>query len=171
MPFLAVLIVVLVINYAPATTQGTSTVAISALSAPSIVAHVYVRVSSISLHHAGFLNNTGWTSISQTFPIIDLLASARQSIAPTVSTATIHSGRYDLATIYFANSTLVINGTKTPVSAPPPLSLNMLLEIYPNATNDLFILVSFDYAAFFATTPSLYLVLVSARASSGTILG
>ena len=164
-PFIALLIVIVVISYSPAITEGTSTIRLAAVFTPSLVNHVYVQAASVSLHRQGFLNDTGWTTLSQSFPVIDLLSSTGPSLASTVSTATIHSGRYDMVRIFFANSTIVIGGAKTPVAAPSPLELNLTILVAPNGISDLLLLVAFDYAAFFASTPSLSFVLVRASAS------
>lgn len=164
-PFIALLIVIVVISYAPAVTEGTSTIRLSALTTPSVVTHVYVQAASVSLHRQGFLNDTGWTTISQGFPVVDLLSSASQPLASTISSTTVHSGRFDMVRIFFANSTIVIGGVKTPVAAPSPLELNMTLLVSPNGISDLLLLVAFDYAAFFENTPSLSFVLVRTSTS------
>lgn len=163
-PFIALLIVVVLLGYAPAVTEGTSTVRLAALSTPSVVTHVYIQALSVSLHRQGFLNDTGWTVISQNFPVVDLLTSGGEPLASTVSSGTIHSGRFDMVRIFFTNSTIVLGGARTPVAAPSPLELNMTLLVSPSGISDLLILVAFDYAAFFASTPSLSFVLVRASA-------
>ncbi len=159
-PFIGLLLIVLVIAYAPATTLGTSTLRLTALFTPSIVKHIYVQASSISLHRQGYLNDTGWTTISQTFPIIDIVAPSSQSAAQTISSATVHSGRYDQVRIFFANSTAVIGGSSESMAPPAPIFLNNTLLVSPNGTTDLQIIVAFDYTALLAATPSLNLVLV-----------
>lgn len=164
-PFIALLIVILVITYAPAVTEGTSTIRLAAVFTPSVVTHVYVQAVSISLHRQGLLNDTGWTTVSQSFPIVDLLSSTSPPPASTISSATIHSGRFDIVRIFFANSTIVIGGAKTPVAAPSPLELNVTLLVSPNGISDLLLLVAFDYTAFFMSTPSLSFVVVRASTS------
>ena len=159
-PFMAILIAVIVIAYAPATTQGTTTVRLAALSAHSAVTHIYVQVSSLEIHTAGLPNSTGWTTISHSFPIIDLLSHVNQSLSQTISSATVHSGRYDAVKIFFTNSTLVIAGARTPVGAPPGIDVNSTLLVSPNGTSDLLLVVAFDYAAFFTASPSLSFILV-----------
>jgi hypothetical protein len=159
-PFIALLVIVMVIVYAPATAQGTATVRIAALSVPSIVGHIYIQVSSIELHSQGFPNSTGWTRISNSFPIIDLLSPANQSLSQTIGSATVHSGRYDALRIFFTNSTLIVNGAKTPVGAPPSLDVNATMLVSPNGIGDLLLVVGFDYAEIIATSPSLIFILI-----------
>jgi hypothetical protein len=159
-PFIALLIVVIIISYAPATTQGTATVRLTALSAPSIVSHIYVEVSSMELHEQGYPNSTGWVMLSQSFPIIDLLASANQSPSQAIASASIHSGRYDTVKILFTNSTILIDGVRTPVAAPSLLSLSLTFPLSPNGNGDLLLVVAFDYAAIFASPPLLSFALI-----------
>jgi hypothetical protein len=159
-PFIALLIIVIVIGYAPGTTQGTATVRLTALSAPSIVSHIYIEVSSMELHQQGYPNSTGWVMLSHSFPIIDLLASANQSPSQAIGSASIHSGRYDAVKIFFKNSTIVIDGLRTPIGAPSLLSLSVTFPLSPNGNGDLLLVVAFDYAAILATPPSLSFVLI-----------
>jgi hypothetical protein len=159
-PFIALLVIVMVVTYAPATTEGTATVRLAALSAPSIVSHIYVEVSSMELHQQGYSNSTGWVILSHSFPIIDLLASANQSPSQAIDSASIHSGRYDGVKIFFTNSTIVVDGVRTPVAAPSLLSLSVTFPLSPNGNGDLLLVVAFDYAAFFASPPSLSLALI-----------
>jgi hypothetical protein len=159
-PFMAILIAVIVIAYAPATTQGTATLRLASLSAPSAVTHIYVQVSSVEIHLAGLPNGTGWTTITRSFPIVDLLSSVNQSLSQTISSATVHSGRYDSVRIFFTNSTLVISGIRTSVGAPPAIDVNPTLLVPPSETSDLLLVVAFDYAAFFSSSPSLSFVLI-----------
>lgn len=154
-PFLALLIVILVIAYAPSTARGTSTFRLAALSSPSAVSHIYVRLSSLDLHGQGYPNGTGWTTLNGPFPVIDLLSQTNQSLSQTISSATIHSGRYDLERIFFTNATIVVGSTRIPVAAPPALQISSTLPVSPNGVSDLLIIVSFDYAAIFASSPSL----------------
>src|SRR5438094_67066 len=106
-PFIALLIIIFVIAYAPATTQGTATVRLSALISPSNISHLYISVSSIQLHREGFLN---WTTISQSFPVIDLLSPTSQSTPQTITSASVPSDRYDSMKIIYSNSTVLISG-------------------------------------------------------------
>jgi hypothetical protein len=159
-PFIALLIITLVIAYAPATTRGTATVRLAALSTPSAVSDIFVRISSLELHQEGFPNSTGWSTISQPFPLVDLLSRTNQSLSQTIGSATIHSGRYDTLKIFFTNSTVVISGTRIAVGAPSPLEVNATLLVSPNGVGDLLLVVAFDYAAIFATAPSLTFIVV-----------
>lgn len=154
-PFIALLIVVLVIAYAPATTQGTTTVRFSALRASNLVTHIYVQVSSAQAHVEGFPNSTGWTSFTQAFPIVDMVSGSNQSISGIIASSTVHSGRFDELRIFFTNSTVVADGTRTSVAAPAPIDLKPNIAVSPNGTTDVLILVAIDYTSLFANPPTL----------------
>ena len=160
--FVAALVVVIVIAFAPATTQGTVLLRFSSLTSFSAVNHIYVGFTQIALHQTGYLNSSGWVIISQNFPHIDLLSN--QAIPPTVTSAPIHSGRYDQIRVVFSNSTMVIAGRSIPVPAPPLLSSNMTLPIPPSGIGDILLVVAFDYSALFTSQPSLSFVLLRSSA-------
>jgi hypothetical protein len=160
--FVAVLFVIIVIAFAPATTQGTVFLRFSSLNSSSVVSHIYVGFAQIALHQTGYLNSSGWVLISQTFPHIDLLSN--QTIPPTVASAPIHSGRYDQIRLTFSNSTIVISGRPVAVPAPPTLSTNMTLPVPPSGIGDILLVVAFDYSALLSTQPSLAFVLIRASA-------
>jgi hypothetical protein len=156
--FVAVLVVIMVIAFAPATTQGTVFLRFSSLTSSSVVNHIYVGFTQIALHQAGYLNSSGWVIISQSFPHIDLLSN--QTIPATVTSAPIHSGLYDQIRLVFSNSTVVIEGRSVPVPAPPLLSSNVTLPIPPSGIGDILFVVEFDYSALFSSQPSLSFVLI-----------
>ncbi len=160
--FVAILIVIMVIAFAPATTQGTVLLRFSALTSFSAVSHIYVGFTQIALHQGGYLNSSGWVIISQNFPSIDLLSN--QSIPPTVTSAPIHSGRYDQIRLFFSNSTIVLGGRTVPIPAPPLLSSNMTLPVPPSGVGDILLVVGFDYSTLFSSQPSLSFVLIRASA-------
>lgn len=153
-PFIALLLVAIVLNYAPATTQGTATVRLVTLSAPSVITHIYLRLSSVQFHQLGYLNSSGWTTISQAFPIVDLLSPANQAMPPIITSAQIHSTSYDSIRLSFTNSTATISGKQTSLAAPSPLLANMTLPVPPNGFGDLQIIVAFDYSQLFPTQPT-----------------
>src|SRR5437016_14508136 len=78
--FVAVLVVIIVIAFAPATTQWTIFLRFSSLSSSSAVNHIYVGFTQIALHQAGFVNSTGWIIVSHSFPKIDLLRSEERRV-------------------------------------------------------------------------------------------
>jgi hypothetical protein len=158
----AVLVVVIVIAFAPAVTQGTATIRLSAITAPSVVSHIYVGVSSIQLHRVEFLfsNNNSWTFITQSISTIDLLAPGAQFLPQTVTSASVPSGRYDAVKVVFANSTLILAGQNKAVPTPQPIQGNMTLPISPNGIGDILIVVQFDYSTLFAIQPSLTFTLI-----------
>ena len=166
MPFVALLLVVIVLNYAPATTQGTATVRLSTLSAPSPITHLYIALSTVQFHQRGYLNSSGWTSISQAFPVVDILAPTAQSTPLMLTSAPVHSGSYDSIRLSFTNSTVVISGTTFPLTAPPSLSANMTMPVPPNGTGDVLIIVAFDYTPLLVTRPPGPLSFVLIRISA-----
>lgn len=164
--FVAVLLVVIVIAFAPAVTQGIATVRLSAISAPSVVSHIFLGVSSIQLHRVGYLlsNNSSWTFITQSLPTIDILAPTSQILPQTLTSASVPSGRYDAIKIVFTNSTVILAGQTKGVAAPQPIQGNMTLPISPNGIGDVLLTVQFDYATLFAIDPSLSFTLVQVSA-------
>ncbi len=161
-PFIALLIIIFVIAYAPATAQGTATIRLAALTSPSNISHLYISISSIQLHQEGFLN---WTTISQTFPTVDLVSPSTQSTPQTIISTPVHSGRYDSIKIFFTNSTVSIGGQNQAVAAPHSINTNTTLLVAPNGVGDLLLVVAFDYASLYETPPSLSFVLVSVSAA------
>src|SRR5436853_1211289 len=92
--FVAVLLVIIVIAFAPATTQGTLVLRFSSLSSPSVISHIYVGFTQIALHEVGSVNSSicgtcGWITISQSFPTVALMCNPL--IPPTVTSSPIHS--------------------------------------------------------------------------------
>ena len=160
--FVGVLVVIMVIGFAPATTRGTVLLQFSSLTSSSVVNHIYVGFTQIALHQFGYLNSSGWVLLSQSFAHLDLLSS--QAIPPTVASAPIHSGRYDQIRLFFSNSTVVIAGRIVPLPAPPMLTGNVTLPVSPNGIGDVLFVVAFDYSALFSNQPSLSFVLVRASA-------
>ncbi len=158
--FVGVLLVVIVIAFAPSTTQGTVTVRLYGLSAPSVVGHVYLALARVGFHEAGLPNGTGWIIISQGFPNFDLVSPSGQNTPQSIMSSQIRSGRYDAMTLTFSNSTAIIAGRSVALSAPSTLAANATLPIPPNGIGDVLLVVSFDYSALFINQPSLSLTLV-----------
>ncbi len=156
--FVAVLVVIIVIAFAPATTQGTMLLRFSSLTSSSVVSHIYIGFTQIALHQSGYLNSSGWVIISQRFATIDLLSS--QTIPPTISSAPVHSGRYDQIRLVFSNSTVVRAGLPLAMSSPSMLSANVTLPVPPSGIGDILLVVAFNYSTLFSTPPSLSFVLV-----------
>lgn len=157
--FVAILLIVIIIAFAPSTTQGTVTVRLYSLSVPSLVGHLYLGLARVQFHEAGLPNSTGWLAISQGFPTFDLVSSNGQISPQTIVSSQIHSGRYDAMNFAFTNSTVIIAGRAIPLPAPPSLSANMTVPVPPNGIGDVLLVVSFDYSALFASQPSVSLTL------------
>jgi Domain of unknown function (DUF4382) len=160
--FVAVLVVIIVIAFAPATTQGTLFLRFSSLSSSSGVNHIYVGFSQIALHQAGYLNSSGWVVISQSFSVVDL--SSNQTIPATVISTPLHSGRYDQIRLVFSNSTLVRAGRPLAMSPPSMISANVTLPVAPSGIGDILLVVAFDSSTLFSSQPSLSFVLIRASA-------
>jgi Domain of unknown function (DUF4382) len=160
--FVAILVVIIVIAFAPATTQGTLFLRFSSLTSPSVVNHIYVGFNQIALHQFGYPNSSGWVVISQNLAHIDLLSNP--AIPPSVASAPIHSGRYDQIRVAFSNSTIVLAGQSKPISAPSTLSANVTLPVPPSGVGDVLLVVAFDYSSLFSTPPSLSFILIQASA-------
>ena len=158
--FVAILIIVIIIAFAPSTTQGTVTIRLYSLSTPSLVTHVYLGLATVQLHEAGFPNSTGWITISQGFPGFDLVSSNGQISPQTIMSSQVRSGRYDAMSFAFSNSTVILAGRAVPLPAPSVLSANMTVPVPPNGIGDVLLVLSFDYSALFATQPSLSLMLI-----------
>jgi uncharacterized protein DUF4382 len=160
--FVAILVVIIVVAFAPATTQGTVLLRFSSLTSSSAINHIYVGFTRIALHQAGYLNSSGWVIISQGFSTIDL--SSNQTVPSTVTSAPIHSGRYDQIRLSFSNSTLVKAGLRLTMSSPSMISANVTLPVSPSGIGDILLVVGFDYTTLFSTPPSLSFVLIRASA-------
>ncbi|HZY95283.1 MAG TPA: DUF4382 domain-containing protein [Candidatus Bathyarchaeia archaeon] len=117
----------------------------------------------VDLHEAGFPSTTGWVTITHSLSHVDLVSS-NQTTPQTVTSASVHSGRYDGIMITFSNSTLVIAGRPVPVSAPPVVKANFTLPVPPNNTGDVFLVLDFDYSSLFANPPSLSFTVVQVSA-------
>ena len=156
LPFVAVLIVILVLSYAPSITQGTLNVRIYAQIPQGVVSHLFVSFSYVQLHTAGFSQDTGFVSPSQTNPSLDLVPIPGQFIPKTILSTTVTSGRYDSIRLIFANSTLILSsGHKTPVSGGPTLTAAVTIPIVPNGNGDVLVLLSLDYSLLVSTPPTI----------------
>ena len=158
--FVAILLIVIIIAFAPSTTQGTVTVRLYSLSAPSIVSHLYLGLSKVQFHEAGLPDSSGWITILQGFPNFDLISTNGQITPPTIMSSQIRSGRYDTINLAFSNSTVIIAGRPVPLPPPSALSANMTVPVPPNGIGDVLLVVSFDYSALLASPPSITLTLI-----------
>ncbi len=162
--FVAILLIVIIIAFAPSTTRGTVTVRLYSFYTPSVVSHVYLGLAKVQLHEAGLPNSTGWTTVSQGFPSFDLISTNGQISPQIIMSSQLHSGRYDAMTFAFSNSTVILAGRPVSLSSPLALSANMTLPIPPNGIGDVLLVLSFDYLALFASPPSLSLTLIRVSA-------
>lgn len=161
--FAAVLVIVVVIAFSPSVSHGTVTLRLYGSSARSVVNHVYVSFTRVELHEAGLPSTTGWVAITKGLSQVDLVSS-NQTMPQTVTSTSVHSGRYDGIMITFSTTTLVIAGKQVPVTAPPIVKANFTLPVPPNSTGDVFLALDFDYSGVFANPPSLSLIVLQVSA-------
>ncbi len=157
-PFVAVLMVVLVLSFAPSITRGTINIRIYALIPQGVVSHVYASFSSVQLHVSGFPQETGLVTISQSqlVPRLDLLPRPGQFVPSTILATTVTSGRYDAVKLLFSNSTVVLaSGQRTGIPSGPSLSANVTIPVPPNGNGDVLVVLSLDYSALISSTPSI----------------
>ncbi len=126
----------------------------------NLVTHLYVGFTNINLHEAGFLNGTGWVTITKGLSTIDLVSLPPQTVPQTVTSSLVHSGRYDGIAMTFSNSTVVMGGRSIPIAATSPIRANVTLPVPPNANGDVFLVMGFDYSSLFSTPPTLSLTIV-----------
>ena len=151
---------VAVVAMAPSISQGTVTIRMYGYSGSSLVTHLYVGFTNINLHEAGFLNGTGWVTITKGLSTIDLASRPAQAVPQIVSSTLVHSGRYDGIAVIFSNSTLVVGGRSTSIAPASPIRANVTLPVPPNSNGDIFLVVSFDYGSLFSNPPTLSLTIV-----------
>ncbi len=160
MLFVAALVVVLVIALAPSITQSTIKVHIYGLTTPGVIDHLYVKFTSLQFHTFGFRSDTGWVTVNETTPTIDLIPVPTQFLPQIVASAQITSGRYDAVRLFMTNSTALIGSTRIPLSNTPTLSANFTLPIPPNGFGDILLLVSFDDSLALANPAALSIQVV-----------
>ncbi len=158
--FVAVLVVVLVIALAPSITQGTIKIHIYGLTAAGVIDHLYVKFTSLQFHTYGLGFGSGWVSVNETTPIIDLISIPTQFLPQIVASAQITSGRYDAIRLFMTNSTALIGTNHVSLSNTPTLSANFTLPIPPNGFGDVLLLVSFDDSLVFANPAALSIQIV-----------
>lgn len=161
--FVAALIVVLVISFAPSVTQGTVNVRVYGFVQGAAISHIYVRFSEVSLHTAGYPAESGWITLTKLLPIVDLVPQPNQAASEQIVSVQIQSGRYDAVRLVATNSTVVIdNAPGMAVSAGSTVNANMTLPVPPSGTGDLLLVVLVDYAELLGSQPVLSLTLLQA---------
>ncbi len=157
--FVAVLIVVIVIALAPSITEGTIKVQIFGVSPSGGISHLYIKFTSLEIHTHGFGFGTGWVSINETTPQVDLIHSS-DFLPNVIVSAQITSGRYDSIRLRMSNSTAFVAGTKISFPRGSALTANFTLPISPNGFGNVLLVVSFDDSLVFASPASLSLQVV-----------
>jgi len=161
--FVAALIVVIVISFAPSVTQGTVNVRVYGFVQGAAISHIYVRFSEVSLHTAGYPPESGWVTLTQLLPSVDLVPHPSQPVPQPLVSVQIQSGRYDAVRLVAANSTVVIdNAPGMAVPAGSTVNANMTLPVPPSGAGDLLVVLLVDYAQLLGSQPALSLTLLHA---------
>jgi len=161
--FVAPLIVILVISFAPSVTQGTVNVRVYGFIQGAAISHIYVKFSEVSLHTAGYPPEAGWVTLTQLLPSVDLVPHPTQPLPQSLVSVQIQSGRYDAVRLVADNSTVVIdNAPGMAVSTGSTVNANMTLPIPPSGTGDLLVVLLVDYAQLLGSQPALSLTLLHA---------
>ena len=158
--FVAVLVVVLVVALAPSITEGTVKVHIYGLTSPGVIDHLYIKITSLQFHTYGLGFGTGWVTLNETTPTIDLIPVPTQFLPQIVATAQITSGRYDAIRLYMTNSTALVGTNHLSLSNKPTLNANFTLPLPPNGYGDVLLLVSFDESLVLANPAALSIQIV-----------
>ena len=163
--FVALLIIVLVVALAPSITQGTVSVRVYGLVDSGVVSHVFVKFSQVQLHTAGYPSNSGWLTLSQTLPRVDLVPKPGQLVPETITSLQVQSGRYDSIKLLIQNATIVVNnGPGIPISSGPSLAANVTLPVPPNRSGEVLFVVTLDYSLLVADPPSLVISILQTTA-------
>ncbi|OLD01169.1 MAG: hypothetical protein AUJ07_11895 [Crenarchaeota archaeon 13_1_40CM_3_53_5] len=161
--FVAVLIAVLVVTLAPPVSQGTIRVRVAGVIPPGIVSHVYIRFISVQLHVSGFPGSSGFVTLTQLLPRIDLVQPQNQLALDPLISAKISSGRYDEITLQADNATIVnSNGQSIPISIGKSVSAVVTVPVPPNRSGDVLVILNADYVQLISATPFISLSLVQA---------
>jgi uncharacterized protein DUF4382 len=161
--FVAVMIAVLVVTIGPPVSQGTLNVRVTGIIPPGIISHVYVRFSSVQIHISGFASSSGLITLTQLLPRIDLVQVQNPSALDTLISARISSGRYDSIILQPANATVIAStGQSTPVSLNSALSAAAMIQVPPNSSGDVLVILNADYVQLISSTPFISLSLVQA---------
>ncbi len=161
--FVAALIVILVIAFAPSITQGTVNIRVYGFVPGGPVSHLYVKFSEVSLHTAGYPEDSGWVTLTNLLPRVDLVPQPNQLVPESIISARIQSGRYDAIKLVASNSTLVLASSPgVPISTGSTVNANVTLPIPPNGIGDVLFLLVVDYSALLSSQPTLSLTLLQA---------
>ncbi len=157
--FVASLILILIVTFIPSVTQGTVNVRVTGfIPGGGIVTHIYVKFSEVSLHTAGYPLETGWVSFAHVLPRVDLVPQSTQPAPDAIVSARIQSGRYDLARLVAANSTIIIDNTPGfGIPTGSTVSADVTLPIRPNGIGEVLVVVIVDYSGILDSEPQLTL--------------
>ncbi len=155
-PSVALVIVILVLILAPPISQGTVNVRIYSSTPQGVVSHVFVKFSQVELHTAGLPGESGWVTLTQTVPRIDLVSLPGQFVPSTLLSSKMQSGRYDSIRLSIADSTVVLtNSPGTPVSTKLVVAANATIPIPANGNGDVLVVLGLDYTLLTSSPPSL----------------
>lgn len=152
--FVAVLVVVIVVAFAPSVTEGTVRLHIFGVTPAGAISHLFVKFSSLQFHSYGFASGSGWVNTTET-ETVDLIDLSVQFLPRQAASVPIVSGRYDAIRMFMTNSTAVIGASRISLLNTPTLSANFTLPISPNGFGDILVQVTFDDSLILATPGTL----------------
>ncbi len=161
--FAALLIAIVSISFIPSITEGTLVVRVHGFIPGGAISHIYVKFSEVSVHTAGYPPDTGWTTIGNLLPRVDLVPQSANTVPDAIISARIQSGRYDAFKLVAANSTIIVdNAPAFQISTGPTITGNTSIPVPPNGFGDILIVLLVDYNSILATQPQLSLRLLQA---------
>lgn len=159
--FVAILAVILAFTLVSSVTQGTVHLHVAGSAPGGLVSHVFVKFSEVSLHTAGYPRDSGWVTLTNLLPKLDLVPQPNDKVPQTLISSQVQSGRYDEIRLVAQNATIVVEGTSDrQVSVVSTVSANVTLGIPPNGSGDVLVLFSVDYSLVLADSPQVSLNIV-----------
>ncbi len=164
--FAALLIAIVSISFIPSITEGTLVVRIYGFIPGAAITHIYVKFTEFSFHAAGYPPDSGWTTLKNLLPRVDLVPQSTNNVPDAIISARIVSGKYDSFKLVATNSTIIIDHAPAfQISTGPTISGNATIPVPPNGYGDILIILLVDYNAILATQPELSLRLLQATAA------
>ncbi len=164
--FVAALLVILVVTFGPAISQGTVNVSIYGPPSDGVFSHIFVKITKVELHTASFPAASGWITLTQIVPKVDIVSSPGQFIPEAILSSQIQSGRYDSIRLSVSNATAMVGNTQTiPVSNNLILTSNVVVPVPPNGAGDVLVVLTVNYSQLLDSTPSLDMQILQATSS------
>ena len=130
------------------------------------MSHIYVRFSEIRLHAAGYPATSGWITLTNLLPRVDLVPESSPAVPEALISARVQSGRYDALSVVATNSTVVVdNAPEVAVSQGSTVNSTVTIPVPPSGFGDVLLVVLVDYNRILSSDPTLSLTLLRATAS------